>query len=88
MQAHLRRPGRCVPLLSCPSANRPVTQACQEYLKQAAWCGYWRQTGIRIRYEDPKAVGADRVCDAVAVMHLYGVRLASLTLVQPPLSMP
>ena len=30
------------------------------------------KTGIRIRYEDPKAVGADRVCDAVAVMKLYG----------------
>ncbi len=30
------------------------------------------KTGIRIRYEDPKAVGADRVADAVAVMHLYG----------------
>ncbi|KAA0252704.1 MAG: type III pantothenate kinase, partial [Chloroflexi bacterium] len=26
----------------------------------------------KIRYEDPKAVGADRVCDAVAVMKLYG----------------
>jgi type III pantothenate kinase len=30
------------------------------------------KTGIKIRYEDPKAVGADRVCDAVAVMKLYG----------------
>jgi type III pantothenate kinase len=30
------------------------------------------RTGIRICYEDPKAVGADRICDAVAVMHLYG----------------
>jgi type III pantothenate kinase len=30
------------------------------------------KTGIRIRYDDPKAVGADRVCDAVAVMRLYG----------------
>jgi len=30
------------------------------------------KTGIRIRYEDPKTVGADRVCDAVAVMHCYG----------------
>jgi type III pantothenate kinase len=31
------------------------------------------KTGVRIRYEDPKAVGADRVADAVAVKHLYGV---------------
>ena len=30
------------------------------------------KTGIRIRYEDPRAVGADRVADAVAVHQLYG----------------
>ncbi len=30
------------------------------------------QTGIKILYDDPKAVGADRIADAVAVMHLYG----------------
>ena len=30
------------------------------------------KTGVRIRYEDPKAVGADRVADAAAVQKLYG----------------
>ena len=30
------------------------------------------KTGVRIRYEDPKAVGADRVVDAAAVQHMYG----------------
>ena len=30
------------------------------------------KTGVRIRYEDPKAVGADRVVDAAAVQRLYG----------------
>lgn len=30
------------------------------------------KTGVRIRYEDPKAVGADRVVDAAAVHNLYG----------------
>jgi type III pantothenate kinase len=30
------------------------------------------KTGVRIRYEDPKAVGADRVADAVAVMTHFG----------------
>ena len=30
------------------------------------------KTGVRIRYEDPRAVGADRVCDAAAVLKLYG----------------
>ena len=30
------------------------------------------KTGVRIRYEDPRAVGADRIADAAAVQHLYG----------------
>jgi len=30
------------------------------------------KTGVRIRYEDPRAVGADRVADAAAVQKLYG----------------
>lgn len=30
------------------------------------------KTGVRILYEDPKAVGADRVADAAAVKVLYG----------------
>ena len=31
------------------------------------------KTGIRVRYEDPRAVGADRIVDAVAVVRLYGI---------------
>lgn len=30
------------------------------------------KTGVRIRYDDPRAVGADRVADAAAVQKLYG----------------
>lgn len=30
------------------------------------------KTGVRILYEDPKAVGADRIADAVAAKALYG----------------
>jgi len=30
------------------------------------------ETGVRIRYEDPTAVGADRIVDAVAAYRLYG----------------
>jgi type III pantothenate kinase len=30
------------------------------------------KTGVRIRYDDPKQVGADRVVDTVAIRHLYG----------------
>ena len=31
------------------------------------------KTGVRIRYDNPRAVGADRVADAAAVRQLYGV---------------
>ncbi|MCB9111451.1 MAG: type III pantothenate kinase [Anaerolineales bacterium] len=56
-----------------PPLTGRVTQACREYLKQEPLLvDAGVKTGIRIRYEDPKAVGADRVCDAVAVMKLYG----------------
>jgi type III pantothenate kinase len=30
------------------------------------------RTGVRVRYDDPKAVGADRVVDAVAAFRMYG----------------
>jgi type III pantothenate kinase len=30
------------------------------------------KTGVRIKYEDPRAVGADRIADAAAVQRLYG----------------
>ena len=48
-------------------------QACREYLRSDPLVvDTGVKTGIRIRYEDPRAVGADRVCDAAAVMKLYG----------------
>jgi len=56
-----------------PPLTGRVIQACREYLKQEPLVvDAGIKTGIRIRYEDPRAVGADRVCDAVAVMKLYG----------------
>ena len=56
-----------------PPLTGRLIQACHEYLKQEPLVvDTGVKTGIRIRYDDPKAVGADRVCDAVAVMHLYG----------------
>jgi type III pantothenate kinase len=56
-----------------PPLTGRVTQACREYIKQDALVvDTGVKTGIRVRYEDPKAVGADRICDAAAVMHFYG----------------
>lgn len=56
-----------------PPLTGRVIQACREYLHQEPLVvDTGIKTGIKIQYEDPKAVGADRVCDAVAVMHMYG----------------
>ena len=56
-----------------PPLTGRLTQACREYLEiEPLVVDAGVKTGIRIRYEDPKAVGADWVCDAVAVMNLYG----------------
>ncbi len=56
-----------------PPLTGRVVQACREYLKQEPLVvDAGVKTGIKIRYEDPKAMGTDRVCDAVAVMKLYG----------------
>ncbi|MFH1185820.1 MAG: type III pantothenate kinase [Chloroflexota bacterium] len=56
-----------------PQLTQRVVQACREYLRQEPLIvDAGVKTGIRIRYEDPKAVGADRVADAVATLRLYG----------------
>jgi type III pantothenate kinase len=56
-----------------PNLTGRVIQACQEYLKQEPLVvDTGVKTGIRILYEDPRQVGADRVADAVAVLKLYG----------------
>ena len=56
-----------------PQLTARVIQACREYLdKEPFIVDVGIKTGIKVRYEDPRAVGADRIADAVAVMYLYG----------------
>jgi len=56
-----------------PPLTQRVVQACSQYLGQEPFLvDAGIKTGIRIRYEDPRMVGADRVADAVAVFHQYG----------------
>lgn len=56
-----------------PPLTGKVIEACQRYLDQEPLVvDAGVKTGVRIRYEDPRAVGADRVVDAVAVLRLYG----------------
>ncbi len=56
-----------------PPLTSKIGQACRHYLQQEPLVvDAGIKTGIRIRVENPRAVGADRVVDAVAVKHLYG----------------
>lgn len=56
-----------------PQLTGRVVQACREYLDQEPFVvDVGVKTGIKVRYDDPKAVGTDRIADAVAVMYLYG----------------
>ena len=52
-----------------PQLTGRVVQACREYLEVEPFVvDVGIKTGIKVRYEDPKAVGADRIADAVAVI--------------------
>jgi type III pantothenate kinase len=56
-----------------PPLTGTFLQACRKYLDRSPLVvDAGIKTGVRIRYEDPKSVGADRVADAAAVQHLYG----------------
>jgi len=56
-----------------PQLTNKIAQACRDYLNHdplVVDAGV--KTGVRILYENPRAVGADRIVDAVAVQRLYG----------------
>lgn len=56
-----------------PPLTGKIIQACRQYLDQDPLVvDTGVKTGVRIRYEDPRAVGADRIVDAAAVQRLYG----------------
>jgi type III pantothenate kinase len=56
-----------------PPLTGKVVEACTAYLGRTPLVVETGvKTGVRIRYEDPRAVGADRIVDAAAVQHFYG----------------
>jgi type III pantothenate kinase len=64
--------GICLASVVPPLTGR-IVAACQDYLHQVPLVvDAGVKTGVRIRYEDPRAVGADRIVDAAAVQHFYG----------------
>jgi type III pantothenate kinase len=64
--------GVCLSSVVPPLTGR-IAQACREYLQQEALVVEPElKTGIKILYDDPHAVGTDRLADAAAVQRLYG----------------
>jgi len=56
-----------------PPITGKIIEACRQYLnKDPLVVDAGVKTGVRVRYEEPRAVGADRIVDAVAVLNLYG----------------
>jgi type III pantothenate kinase len=56
-----------------PPLTGKIVEACQRYLdREPLVVDAGVKTGVKIRYEDPKAVGADRIVDCAAVQHFYG----------------
>lgn len=56
-----------------PPLTGKMVEACRQYLgPEPLVVDAGVKTGVRIRYEDPRAVGADRIVDAAAVKEFYG----------------
>jgi type III pantothenate kinase len=56
-----------------PPLTSTFLEACHEYLDQEPLViDAGVKTGVKILYEPPRSVGADRIVDAAAVQHLYG----------------
>ena len=56
-----------------PPLTGTFLRACQQYLHCTPLVvDAGVRTGVRVRYDDPRQVGADRVVDAAAVHALYG----------------
>ncbi|PDO11076.1 MAG: pantothenate kinase [Candidatus Reconcilbacillus cellulovorans] len=56
-----------------PPLMMVIEELCRTYLKQVPLVvGPGVRTGLNIKYENPREVGADRICNAVAAIELYG----------------
>ena len=56
-----------------PSINYTVEHMCRDYFNvEAAFVAPGIKTGIDIKYENPRELGSDRICNAVAAFTEYG----------------
>jgi type III pantothenate kinase len=74
---HVKIDSNAISAIAIASVVPPLTgifeQACVKYFGTSPLVvDAGTKTGVRIKYEDPKQVGADRVVDAAATHRLYG----------------
>ena len=56
-----------------PPIMYTIETLCTKYIKRVPLVvGPGMKTGLNIRYENPREVGADRICNAIAAIELYG----------------
>ncbi|MEX2415542.1 MAG: type III pantothenate kinase [Paenibacillaceae bacterium] len=56
-----------------PPIMHTIDTLCARYIKKTPLIvGPGIKTGLNIRYENPREVGADRICNAIAAIELYG----------------
>jgi len=56
-----------------PTLTRSLVEVCESYFNVSPLVvGAGTKTGIRILYDSPRDVGADRIVDAAAALHFYG----------------
>ena len=56
-----------------PSINYTVEHMCSLYFDlKPLFVGPGIKTGMNVRYDDPRALGADRICNSVASYRLFG----------------
>lgn len=63
----------CIVGCDVPPLIPTFEQVCRKYFKvEPMVVGHGLRTGVRILYDNPKQLGADRIIDAVAASKLYG----------------
>ncbi len=63
----------CIVGCDVPPLIPTFEQVCRKYFKlEPMVVGHGLRTGVRILYDNPKQLGADRIIDAVAAIRLYG----------------
>jgi type III pantothenate kinase len=63
----------CIVGCDVPPLTPTFETVCRKYFRvEPLVVGQGLRTGVRILYDNPKQLGADRIVDAVAAKHLYG----------------